>query len=206
MRRQDPLTREILEHNQTKLMLFSEMTPSDVKKIWFRAGDADIKLETPEDEMKTEYVWNLPLYMKMYFRFKNTETTSVKRNSPMVYRQVDGGNKRLMISYYKLPLDSSGECMIEFFTWISCQLGSYDVSMLTMVALNSIHITTPNQEMDQEYVAKWRESSIRFYFWLPKVVQKHLLERYNEECVKPYNEMVDRWTTKILQESSDESD
>lgn len=145
------------------LLIFSDMSEDNIKKIWKHPGDVDIV-----DYENIKYDFNLPLYAKMIIRFQTSCSTSPNR----LHHQIDPGNQYLLRMMYDL---SSDKDLVDFFAWIDNSLGSYHIAKL-----ESPDIVIK----ESEYVKRWRASSIKFFFWLDESIQKKLLSDYNAKIIE----------------------
>ena len=111
-----------------------------------------------------EYHYDLPLYAKMIKRYQNNNNSPVR-----LHRQIDPCNQRIVRDRYDLSYD-----LLDFFAWIEDSLGSY-----RLLEFGS-----------QEYVDRWRQSSIQFFFWIDKEKQLSLIDEYNIN-IKKWNLLID---------------
>lgn len=145
--------------NKEKLQLFANMSEFDIKNVWKTNSDKDIN-----DCVNIPYSYDLPLYAKMIIRFQNAN-----KSPNCLHRQIDPHNQLLLRAKYDLYYD---ENLIEFFATIDDNLGACDIIELD---------DETNIIADSDYVKKWRNSSIKFFYWLSVDKQKMLVDNYNKK-------------------------
>ena len=159
------------------------MTEEDIRTIWIEGN------EDPNVDLATiEYNYDIPLYQKMIFRFRNC-----RFSVPQFYHQIDPGNQRVMLLHYckeelmqltlQLTCTNDNEIM-EFVAWLANGLGSYDITM--------IEFDHFSQELIEKstFVKLWQKNQVEFFFGLPEEKKLDLLKRYNKECIDSYNELI----------------
>ena len=169
------ITLEQLNRYKEKLVAFSNITEENIRSIWIKDG------EDPNVDLTTiEYNWDIPLYQKMIFRFRNCN-----KSAPAFFRQIDPGNQQRMLWFFILFGLRDNE-IIEFFAWIANGLGVYNITKLEFDDYNEQLVT------QSTLVPKWRENQITFFFDLDEDKKANLIKEYNKDCVDKYNEIGDR--------------
>lgn len=162
------ITFAFINKYRTQLNQMSDMKEVDIRALWMQPGeDPDIS--------NLQYNWNIPLYQKMIFRFRQCE------QSPFRFcNQIDPGNQGRMLSYYHI-YDDNEKQLINFFSWLKNGIGQYDLYELdrTLTNLN---------EIDQSNLYQlWKINEIKFFFGIDRQKQLILINRYNVECIDRYN-------------------
>ena len=176
-----------------QLLKLSYLTEEDIRDIWIRQGeDMTVDLST------IIYNYDIPLYQKMIFRFRNCNNSAVR-----FFHQIDPCNQGIVLRRFglifnnmtevselcntknpiELLLRGTGE-LVEFFSWIANGLGSYNI---TMLEFNDF-----NEELCQKssFVKSWSKNQVEFFFGLSEQKQQELIDQYNKECVDSYNELI----------------
>jgi len=143
------------------------MKEEDVRALWILPGeDPDIS--------DLKYHWNIPLYQKMIFRFRQCE------QSPFRFcNQIDPVNQDRMMSYYQI-YDLFEKQLINFFSWLKNGLGVYDLYELDGMKYNTNELSQSAQ--------LWKVNEIKFFFGIDRQAQTVLINRYNKECIDKYNQ------------------
>lgn len=156
-----------INSKKTELLHFAAMSECDIKAVWKNPTDIDI-----DDCSNIPYRFDLPLYAKMILRFQRECARSPNR----LHRQIDPCNQQRLLATYDL---SGQKNIIDFFAWLDDNQGAYHMAELE----------GPCVDIDtSEYVAKWRESSIKFFFWLDESKQNKLIRRYFKNWHESLNE------------------
>ena len=124
----------------------------------------------------------------MIFRYRNGN-----RLTTQLFKGCDPCNQEALLRYF-----FGANCMkvaelVEFFAWITNGLGAYDVFEMD----RKNHLTDPayiNMSIDDSPLVNiWkRNTNVIFFFLLSTGLQQSLIERYNNDCVNRYNEMIGR--------------
>ena len=162
-----------IKSHYKELNVISQIKENTIQRIW--GANSDEKL----DDI---YTYNMPLYKKMVFRFRNTITSPFKNPSPFQFvKQVDPGNQRKFMSYF--GIHNNERDLIEFFGWLRCGLGVYDISELQQ--LNSIE-----EVYETEMYKLFIQNEIIFFFGINDEYKQKLIDRYNSECIDRYNNLM----------------
>lgn len=176
------VTLDLLEKYKQLFLKISYMTENDIRNIWIK-GDEDENV----DLATIEYNYDIPLYQKMIFRFRNCQLSA-----PRFYHQIDPGNQRVMLLHFckdelieltlQLTCTKDNEIM-EFLAWLANGLGIYDIVIIEFDNYN-------NELSDKStFVKLWQKNQVEFFFGLTQDKQISLVKRYNKECVDSYNEL-----------------
>ena len=191
--RMNHITLVAIEKFKSKLIKFSKMTEEDIMAIWIEPSNGE---DVTIDLSKIEYKWDIPLYQKMIFRYRNCQ-----HSAPRFVHQLTPGNQNQVLHYFDLTMDISqlaeyilnkegpfhslySRDLIEFFAWIANGLGSYDIVMLEFNDFNDELLE------NSSFVNNWTSNQIEFFFELGLEQQERLLTRYNRECVDSYNDLI----------------
>src|SRR5579885_2536997 len=137
-----PITLESLNKHKKLLIDFSNLNENKIRDIWYRSND-----EFVEDLTQIKYDYNIPLYQKMIFRFRNGFNKSI-----LLFNGCDPCNQSLLLN--SMGLFNSESSLIYFFVWINCNLSSYENKQL-------------EDDSESDYLKKWKENEIIFFFDLP---------------------------------------
>lgn len=160
------ITQAWLTKFKPQIINLSNMTEDDIRSIWIQPNES-----TDVDLSKIEYNYDIPLYQKMIFRYRNCN-----HSAPSFFRQIDPYNQRRMLAWFLLfEIDASE--LIEFFAWIANGLGSYNI---TVLEFNDF-----SEELLQKstYIQKWKNNQVTFFLDLPEQIKLNLIDQYNKECV-----------------------
>lgn len=148
---------------KNNLFNFSNLTEEQIRTIWCKDNK-----EFVGDLSKIIYNYNIPLYQKMIFRLRNELNSSCN-----FYKGCDPHNQTILLNFFNMNR-YEGNNIIEFFAWITNWLNKFEVKKLT-----------DKMEIIQLWINK---NSILFFFSLEENKQKHLIEKYNKECIDVYNQ------------------
>lgn len=165
------ITFSFINKYRKQLDQLSEMKEEDVRVIWIQPGeDSDIT--------NLQYNWNIPLYQKMIFRFRQCV------QSPFRFcNQIDPNNQYRMMFYYQIYDDFKNQ-LINFFAWLKNMLGVYDLFELDGT-LDQI------DEIDKSPIYQlWKVNEIKFFFGIDEQKQLVLINRYNVDCIDKYNQYI----------------
>ena len=154
-----------------KLKQFSQLNEYNIRDIWRLVDDPFI-----ENLNNLKYHWDMPLYQKIIFRYLNADRMASK-----LYRGLDCGNQRKLLDHFNMNWNEF-HGIIEFFAWISNSLAVFEISQMECPEIKNYQ--------KSQYVKKWKENDIHFFFDLPLDKQNHLIQRYNVECIDRFNEMM----------------
>lgn len=176
---------ELLQQWREKLIKMSLMTKKNIQDIYIESGDV-----IADDLDKLVYSYDIPLYQKMIFRFVNCDL-----NTAVFYHQIDPNNQHLLRRFFgsieNYRTSSVMHGLIEFFAWISNSLGSYNIVELEGIEYKSG--TNYELEENSKFVHQWRKNPVIFFFDVIDDVQKRtLIDRYNTQCVIPWNKHLDK--------------
>lgn len=144
----------------------SDMKEEDVRDIWIQPYENF-------DITSLQYNYNIPLYQKMIFRFRQCEQSPFRFCS-----QLDPNNQFRMLSYYKIYDDNKQ--LINFCSWLKNGIGIHDLYELDG-ALNKI------DDINQsELYQLWKINEIKFFFGINYNKQLSLINKYNKECIDAY--------------------
>lgn len=165
------ITFDFINKYSKQLNQLSEMKEEDVRALWIQPG------ESP-DISNLQYNWNIPLYQKMIFRFRQCE------QSPFRFcNQIDPVNQSRMMSYYQI-YDDYGNQLINFFAWLKNGLGVYDLFELDGT-LDQI------KDVDKSQLYQlWKINEIKFFFGIDEQKRCLLIDRYNADCIDNYNRYI----------------
>ena len=152
----------------------SQLTQEDIQNIWRRSIELEIK-----DLNTLKYNYDIPLFQKMIFRFRNCE-----RSPSMLYNQIDPINKQKLLWYIindifnqnktKPPLTytdvSIFKKVIEFFIWIKSAFSWYILK-------------ADFPSLSEHHLQLWNQNEIKFFFGLDNGIQLKLINMYNEYIV-----------------------
>lgn len=105
-----------ISKNKDKLLKMSQISEPDIRDIWIVKNDIKVGNSNLKDIV---YKWDIPLYQKMIFRFRNCQGCIAR-----FWNQVDPCNRQKLLTYYKI-YDKSND-MMEFFAWIKNHIRTYD--------------------------------------------------------------------------------
>lgn len=137
-----------------KLINFSNIGEMNIRDIWYKDGE-----EYLNDFSNMEYNYNIPLYQKMIFRFRNNN-----RSAPLLFSGCDPHNKNRLLLYFGICAEEKCE-MIEFFKWLNNEI---------------YHLELNIDKLPNDY--------IKFYFTLSEEKQKELITKFNKDCIDKFNE------------------
>lgn len=149
----------------------SKMRKEDIRALWIQSGESS-------DISNLQYNYDIPLYQKMIFRFRQCE------QSPFRFcNQIDPVNQSRMMFYFKIYDDNENQ-LINFFAWLKNGLGPYDLFELdgTLDQVKDI-------EKSQLYQL-WKINEIKFFFGINEQKRNLLINRYNKECIDTYNRYI----------------
>jgi hypothetical protein len=95
----------------------------------------------------------------MIFRFREGYNKAI-----LLFNGCDPCNKSLLINSF--GFFNSDSSLIYFFVWIYCRLSSDVIERL-------------EEDVSCDYVKKWKENEITFFFSLPENKQNELINNYN---------------------------
>lgn len=160
------ITHALINKYKTNILNLSHITEAEIRDIWHNPGE-----EYLTDFTSLIYDFDIPLYQKMIFRFRNGSNLAV-----ILYQGCDPSNKRRILYTYNMFYEEVSDLM-EFFAWIANGLG-----------IHHINIIAQNDGDDFDYVTKWKENNIEFFFSLTDSEQNKLINQFNKECVDAYND------------------
>lgn len=141
-----------------ELIAFSNIIEPNIRDIWYQKGEEDLN-----DFSQLKYSFDIPLYQKMIFRFRNGSNKATS-----LFKGCDPFNQALLLEFFELSPKNIK--IIEFFAWISYGLGKYEIANLS---------DTYSEEIT--FIKKWEKNDIDFFFSLPIEKQTNLVNRYNKE-------------------------
>lgn len=154
-----------------QLERLSAMKEDDIRALWIQPNeDPDIS--------SLQYNYNIPLYQKMIFRFRQCE------QSPFRFcNQIDPGNQSRMMSYYQIYDDNERQ-LINFFAWLKNGLGIYDLYKLD-------ESSTSIEEIEKSQIYQlWKVNEIIFFSNINDNKKSLLVDRYNKDCIDKYNQYI----------------
>lgn len=154
---------ESINKIRDNLINFSNITEENIRDIWYKQGE-----EYLTDFKNLKYDYNIPLYQKMIFRFRNN-----KKIATGLYQGCDPVNKKKLLSFFKI-YGQDNINLIEFFAWI--------YNYLT-------HQETTELIGNEDYIDIRIKNNIIFFFILTSEKQNFLINRYNEECITVYKNL-----------------
>lgn len=147
----NPISFEQIISNKENLIAFSNIDPETIKKIWINPDEIDIT-----DFENLEYDYNLPLYTKMYFRWKNAGGRST-----ILFNGCDPQNQLKLVQYFSTSWTNYARELIWFFLWLE------NTGYSCIVRSSPIN-------------------GIKFFFELSQNVQEKMINDYNEQMKKFY--------------------
>lgn len=156
-----PITLSFIDSFKEQLHVMSNATEVDVTKIF--GGDPNLIVDNI-------YSFDMPLYKKMVFRYRNANNSIIQ-----LCREVDPGNQQRVLNYFNLSyFDLSFKDLLEFFGYIHNMMGSYHVENLLEGAVLDSHAM-------KELLNLKKYNDIKFYFSLDDHIKEKLIEIYNKE-------------------------
>lgn len=159
--------------NKDKFVAFSNLTKADIKKIFFRPGDVDIK---DLDTMK--YQWDLPLYAKIIFRFVQNDCQVCG-----MYWGLDPNCQRRLRYNFKLydgVLDMNRspnfEEIANFFCWIKNSFGLCEL-LEVEGTLNQANLNKGWESAKLYH--NWKKNVVTYFYELTEDQQKKIIDKYN---------------------------
>lgn len=168
MYRLHQITIESLNKHKDDLINLSNIDEFKIRDIWYHSGDIYL-----DNFVKIEYDFDIPLYQKMIFRYRNGGNLATR-----LYQGLDPGNRNRLLLNYNLYYSDNNELM-EFLAWIANGLGIIDIINLEGISYND--------KLNSQYIPKWRQNEIKFFFDLDVIKQQLLIDRYNKDCVDQFN-------------------
>jgi hypothetical protein len=108
----------------------------------------------------------------MVFRLRQAEGHAVN-----LWNGLDPNNRNTLLRTFRLGEMSN---YVEFFQWLHSTLGVYDIALLELGKVES------EKDFNNEHCALWKANEIVYFYQLPEEKQRQLINRYNEEIIKPY--------------------
>jgi hypothetical protein len=152
---------------KNELIMFSNITEIQIRDIWYTKGE-----EYLTEFDKLEYFWNIPLYQKMIFRYRNGNNLATT-----LYQGCDPCNQRRLLGYFRMFYSDVYE-VIEFLRWIANYLMVIDILELEGLEYNETNVN------NSELIKQWKANNITFFFSLTKDQQRNLLKKYIEEIFR----------------------
>jgi hypothetical protein len=137
------------------------MTETDIMNIWRESSEEKL---VSFDDLK--YNWNIPLYQKMIFRFREANKLAIH-----LYSGCDPNNRAMLLNFFEIDCScASYYGVMDFFLWIASGLGPYYI-----------------EQFGKNCVHSWKKNNIKFFFELSKEQQKILIDKHNKECIDYHN-------------------
>lgn len=160
----------------------SELTEEDIQDVWIKIDEQKIV-----DLSTIKYSYDIELYQKMIFRFRNCEMSP-----SMLYNQVDPINKQIVLRYIMNKTDTNAntthtyndfikfQTILDFFVWIKSAFSPYLLKDLIKENLETFVLIE----------SLWKRNEIKLFFGVDEYLKLKLINMYNE--------MLDRSTNLIL--------
>lgn len=166
--------KELLEKNKEKFIKYANLTNEQIRDIWIQPGENTNCVNIDENN-----TW-LVSYQKFILKFN-----SYSRKITRFYKYLSPGNKDKLLNYFGLNNDDDLQLM-NFFDWITCDLGIYRLINIETGETEPQNIPTNKIIVKYPLVRRWVNSSdIVFYFDSDSQTKDKLISKYFE-----HNELV----------------
>lgn len=171
------------------LQKLSDITEIDIMNIWIKPGE-------PTDISNLVYDYDIPLYQKMIFRFRNGF-----KSPAFLYNGIDPNNQNILLKYFGLPplyesyngIDPNNQNILFKHFKLQPLYESYNGTSIKefmdyLVWIRSMYCPYKIKELCgndkdtlEKYMSNWNTNEIKFYLGLTDEHKAEISTQYQQE-------------------------